>query len=349
MPAHSNTYIHSPWKAISWTTLFSVSVALLLWVLEFASPLWASLTVSLCIGWSIALSFIFLGRPFERWLATYIAPIPLVLAGLLTGLVIAGSLLFRQPLYFVTEDYYSLLLGVFFGTVGFAVFGVRGRLMQARAEIAQANAEREAQEKLLLETDLKLLQAQIEPHFLFNTLSNVLGLIHKDPDAAEETLVNLTTLLRASLKRTRQASTTLAEELEIIRAYLDIQSIRMQDRLRYTLDADPASNDFEVPPLLIQPVVENAVKHGIDGIERGGTITLTTTRTGEGLTVTVADTGAGIDQEGTSNGSGSGSGTGLSNVRSRLRTLYGPAATMSIQDNEPSGVLVTIKLPQADR
>jgi LytS/YehU family sensor histidine kinase len=269
-------------------------------------------------------------------------PIPIVAIGLLAGLVIAGSMLFGEPLHFITRDYYSLLLGIFFGVIGFAIFGTRARLMEARAELALAATQHEAQEKLLLETELKLLQAQIEPHFLFNTLSNVVGLIRKEPDVAEQTLLNLTTLLRAFLKRTREESSSLAEELEIIRAYLDIQSIRMRGRLSYTVAADDAVGHTQLPPLLVQPLVENAIKHGIDPAEDGGAVDVTAHLVGQDLLIEVADTGIGFDD------SAGGNGTGLGNVRNRLRALYGDRASMTITEREPRGVAVTLTLPATE-
>jgi signal transduction histidine kinase len=340
---------------MGYTTVFCVAIGLLLWFLDVAEPLTSALTVSLCIGWSINLTFIAVGDSTERLLPPYIASILLTAVGLGVGLFAAGTALFRDPLFFYADNYGSLVLGVFFAIVGISIFGTRDRLIAARAELAVAESQRQTQDKLLLETELRLLQAQIEPHFLFNTLSNVVGLIHKDPTAAEQTLLNLTTLLRSSLQRTRAQSVTLAEELIIVQAYLEIQSIRMQGRLRYEVlpaelleSTNPHQGElgaWSLPPLLVQPIVENAVKHGIDPAEEGGQIEVKAGVEGERLVITVSDTGVGIVANGA--GGKAGSGTGLSNVRHRLQALYGELASMTITENRPSGVVVRLSIPGA--
>jgi LytS/YehU family sensor histidine kinase len=218
-------------------------------------------------------------------------------------------------------------------------------LYATQAALAQADADRARQEKLLTQTELKLLQAQIEPHFLFNTLSNIAGLIHSDPDAAEQTLLNLTTLLRSSLKRTRADATTLKEELEIARAYLDIQAIRMHGRLRYTIKSDPQLDLCPLPPLLVQPLVENAIKHGIDRSEEGGSIGIAVRATGNQIEIMVSDTGSGINPDAPV----SGTGTGLKNVRERLRALYQGQATLTLTENQPHGMMATLCLPREDK
>ena len=181
---------------------------------------------------------------------------------------------------FYTEDYATLILGIFFSVIGFLVFATRTRLAQTEARLIAAEMESERQERLVTLTELKLLQAQIEPHFLFNTLSNIAGLIHKRPDDAEKTLVNLTRLLRSSLSRTRKTETTVAEEIDIARAYLEIHAIRMSDRLQYRITVDPTVSNAPLPPLLIQPLVENAITHGIDQLEQGGIINIDAQRDG---------------------------------------------------------------------
>jgi sensor histidine kinase YesM len=186
-----------------------------------------------------------------------------------------------------------------------------------------------------------LLQAQIEPHFLFNTLSNIAGLIHQDPAAAEQTLLNLTTLLRSSLKRTREDATTLAEELEIAQAYLEINAIRMQGRLSYHIRCDPQLSSLPLPPLLVQPLIENAIKHGIDPKEEGGSIDVSARIEDNEVHIDITDTGAGIE----ANQPTAGTGTGLKNVRERLRVLYGDRGDLTLTDNQPHGMIATLVLP----
>lgn len=221
--------------SLAYTGVFAFAISLLLWFLGVNTTYWDLLGLSLCIGWSIHGTFILLGDKLETLFPPYAAPVICTSVGLSLGLLIAGTFFFHQPLYFFADNHASLVLGVFFGVIGITISRTRNNLVKAKAQLDSAQATQQAQEKMLLETELKLLQAQIEPHFLFNTLSNVVGLVHSDPTAAERTLVNLTTLLRASLQRTREQAVTLGEELDIVQAYLDIQAIRMQGRLSYEL------------------------------------------------------------------------------------------------------------------
>ncbi|MGK0223409.1 MAG: hypothetical protein ACI9ON_002654 [Limisphaerales bacterium] len=168
-------------RILAYTGLFCIGIRVTNWFIDSDVAFWGSLAVSFCIGWSINLSFFLLERVLSPIFGPYLAPIPITAIGLAVGLLLAGSLVVGSPLFFCTENYFTLAAGVFFGIVGFLLFSTRDRLRQA----------------------------QIEPHFLFNTLSNIASLIHKDPDTAEKTLLNLTTLLRATLDRTRSQTTTL--------------------------------------------------------------------------------------------------------------------------------------------
>lgn len=348
---NSSSKIKNAAWSLLYTAGFCIAIALLLAALGLSSSLWSTSIVSLCIGLSIHLTFIFFDDALVTKLPPYLAPIPQTALGLIFGLVAAGTLTRGLPWYFFADSYGTLILGIFFGAVGFVFNATRTRLLAAQADLGQAEARRQAQEKLLLETELKLLQAQIEPHFLFNTLSNVVGLIRTEPAAAEQALINLTTLLRSSLKRTRAQSVTLEEEFTIVKAYLDIQAIRMQGRLAYDFSPDNWQKDevlrqWPLPPLLVQPLVENAIKHGIDPSEAGGKVEVTAYCGNNMLHICVADTGVGINPNNTAAGKHSGAGTGLRNVRNRLKALYDGAASMTIADNLPSGVVVTITIPR---
>ncbi len=338
------------WREFFYTTLFCLAIACLLDLLDITSPFTSTLGVSLSIGWSIHVAFYLLSEWIERFLPVYLAAILVSAVGLSVGLLIAGMLVEGRPLLFFQDNYASLILGVFFGIVGLVIFSTRTHLTEVKAQLVQAQIKRQEQEKHQLETELKLLQAQIEPHFLFNTLSNVIGLVHTKPIEAEQTLINLTTLLRSSLQRTRKQSVTLAEEFTIVKAYLDIQKIRMHGRLRYTFSPENFENDADLKswplaPLLVQPIVENSVKHGIDPAELGGSIHVEAKVVGSNLHIIIADTGLGIRQDGLSKAS-AGMGTGLSNVRNRLKALYGDAACMTVAENKPTGVIVTLLIPR---
>ena len=336
--------IEHPWRVFGYTTLFCIGIGTLVTLIAGGNAM-ANLAVSFSIGWSISACFHLLEPLFDSWLGPYLGPVPVTAIGLSVGLVIAGLITFQDPLYFFTFGNATIYLGVFFGIIGFIFFGTRARMVQAEADLAQANAKQSQQEKLLAETELKLLQAQIEPHFLFNTLSNIAGLIHESPDTAEKTLLNLTTLLRGSLNRTRQQTTTLAQELEIAQAYLDIQSTRMQGRLRYTFDVPANLNNTPLPPLLVQPLIENAIKHGIEPSEAGGEIAVSATQHNASVIISITDTGLGVEHSQSARRSTAGTGTGLKNVRERLQALYGNAAQLDLLANKPQGVVARITLP----
>ena len=321
--------------------LFSLAIAVLVWWLTDFGDFPQVLLVSLSIGWSIQFAFILAYERLNRWVGPWLAP-PLVVAfGLIPGLLFGGTFVAGRPLYFFSQDYATMGLGLFFGITGFLVFGTRERLRRTRQLLAEAELERSQQEKLLAETELKLVQAQIEPHFLFNTLSNITQLIHSNPDLAVSTLENLTTLLRGALARTRSSKSTLGQEVDFARAYLAIQSTRMQGRLRYRCDLPEEARDVPLPPLLIQPLLENAVLHGIEPEPDGGEIEFAARLDGDDLVISVSDNGAGISESGTSDG------TGLRNVRDRLRLVYGQDATLELTPGSPRGVTVRIGIPLA--
>jgi sensor histidine kinase YesM len=187
---------------------------------------------------------------------------------------------------------------------------------------------------------LAMLQAQIEPHFLFNTLANVQSLISRDPERATQMLDHLNRYLRASLGRTRKPQSTLAEELSLIEALLSIAAIRLGERLQYRIDVPLDLRDAILPPLLLQPLVENALLHGIEPAVDGGSITVSAARDGAHLVLSVVDTGVGLGVSSHVHG-----GVGLSSVRTRLQTLYGDGASLSISTNAGPGVTARLTLP----
>ncbi|MEM8769178.1 MAG: histidine kinase, partial [Pseudomonadota bacterium] len=260
--------------------------------------------------------------------------------------VIIGSLLVVKDSDTLFEGYATPILGLFFGTLGILFFQTQERLKESRTRLAEAESERLTREKVFLETELKLLQAQIEPHFLFNTLSNVIGMIREDPAAAESTLLRLTTLLRSSLQRTRKAVITLDDELTIIEALLAINGIRMGKRLSWRIDVDAELRTLPIPPMLLQPLVENAVKHGIEPLEAGGEITVSASASEQTLTVRISDVGN-RPTTNTRNGGypAEGFAVGIANVQARLAALFGDAARLSLTENSPSGTVATLTLP----
>ncbi len=298
-----------------------------------------TLTISFCIGLSINTAFVLLARRMSQLEKWYLGPILITAIGLSIGLIIGGTLLRQDPWFFFSSNYSSLVAGIFFGVFGFLMFNTREELLQTRMELMESRAASMQQERRMFETELRLLQAQIEPHFLFNTLGNIASLIHSNPDGAEAMLQNLARLLRASLRRTRDQRTTLGEELEIISAYLDIQKVRMGDRLRTTLDVADTLLGMPLPPLLLQPLVENAVLHGLDPKLAPGSVSITAVLVNQELLLRVTDDGVGFEQN------TRGTGIGLRNIRERLQALYGNRAALNLIERPEGGIIAELRLP----
>jgi hypothetical protein len=215
------------------------------------------------------------------------------------------------------------------------------RRIAERRRGEQAIVAQTATEKELTVAKLNLLHAQVEPHFLYNTLASAQVLTRTDPARADEMLGNLIQYLRHSLPRTEDAPSTIGEELERARAYLDILKIRMGPRLQLQVDVPDALRGVLFPTMMLQTLVENAIKHGLEPKPGGGTVWILARQVDNAVAVTVADDGRGFTAE------GGGTGVGLRNVRERLRLAYGSAASFSIVANFPSGVAATITVPNA--
>jgi sensor histidine kinase YesM len=179
----------------------------------------------------------------------------------------------------------------------------------------------------------------VEPHFLYNTLASAQILTRTDPAGADQMLGNLITYLRYSLPRTEDSLSTIGEELERARAYLDIMKIRMGTRLQLQIEVADNLRAVLFPSMMLQTLVENAIKHGLEPQSGGGTIWILARHNDQSVAVTVADDGRGFSAE------GAGTGIGLRNVRERLRLAYGSAASFAIVAIFPSGVAATINVP----
>lgn len=203
----------------------------------------------------------------------------------------------------------------------------------------QAAAAQTATEKELAIARLSLLQAQVEPHFLYNTLASAQILVRTDPAAADDMLGHLIQYLRHSLPRTDRALSTLGEELERSRAYLQILKIRMGSRLNLQIDVPVDLLATPLPPMMLQTLVENAIKHGLEPRPGEGTVWIFARRNETRIAVTVADDGKGFNPQ------ASGAGIGLKNVRERLNLIYAGQASLVIAANFPQGVAATISVP----
>ena len=279
--------------------------------------------------------------------------IAVMLGMAITGAVIGGiaaKLALTGDLSTVLEQFIGaapqILVGGLVTGLVYAVLMVsivqyrRTQLQRNNSDLARL-AQQERMRRQLADARLKLMQAQVEPHFLFNTLASVQQLAeNKAPEAAQLT-AQLITFLRAGLASLREDTTTLAREFNAIDAYLMIMKTRMQDRLQFELDLPTALNEISMPPAMLISLVENAIKHGLEPHPDGGKISVTARRDDERLRLTVADTGLGIG----GGASTAGGGVGLDNIRQRLRALFASHARLIVSENVPHGFVAVIDLP----
>jgi hypothetical protein len=214
------------------------------------------------------------------------------------------------------------------------------RLGRAEQQAAMADLSRQVSV-----AELKALQAQVEPHFLFNALASLQQLIRRQPATAERFLSELHEYLRLALPSMREPLSTVDKELALARAYLAVMATRLGARLRFAVNATPGCAAHPMPPMMLLTLVENAVRHGIEPLPQGGQVAIEARQEGRRLVVDVRDDGAGLQTTGPV--STKGQGVGLANIRDRLASLYGDAAHLSIQQRAEGGVLARIELPWA--
>ena len=241
----------------------------------------------------------------------------------------------KEPFYFL--QIWTLWSAV--GCIGYWLFHTINSEESSRTQLADAECRRESLQAQMVEARLSALQAQIEPHFLFNTLANVKRLYETAPARGREMLSSLINYLRAALPTMREPGSTLARELELVRSFLTILQMRMGDRLAFSIDSSADLGAARVPPMVLPTLVENAIKHGLSPLPEGGRIDIRTAMdSNRQLVIEIADNGAGFS------GSG-GSGVGLANTRSRLAALYGTDASLALSMADPRGVVATVRLP----
>ena len=321
-------------------------IALFLSATGISHPFGVNFVVSQCYGVTIFTVIHLLLWMFKPgW---KIGPIILMMAaslviGYFTGGYLAFVILKRIFSITLTHQGASIvqqmvLVLAIAAAVGYFFFS-KARLRATGELIQQERIQRLSSEKEALEANLRLLQAQIEPHFLFNTLSNVLSLIDTDPAKGKAMLSDLIRYLRTSLSRTRPDTTTLGQEMEMIKSYLSIQKVRMGERLTFAIDFPESLSERPLPPMLLQPLVENAVKHGLEPRVEGGKISVEASENGEVVRVTIADTGEGFSAY-------EQTGIGLANVRERIRLIYGDRGRLLLEENTPHGVKAIIEVPK---
>jgi LytS/YehU family sensor histidine kinase len=231
----------------------------------------------------------------------------------------------------------STLLGIAVGAITLGIARMRLREANERSERMAAEADRERLARQSAQAELKLLQAQIEPHFLFNTLANVRQLVQSGSREAVPMLDHLIDYLRTALPDMRSEATTLGREAELARAYLEIMRMRMGGELRFSIEIEPDARQHAFPPLMLMTLVENAVKHGVAPVGRGG-VSIAGARQGDRLVVRVADDGRGL-------GGPLGQGVGLANIRERLRALHGDEATLTLESGADGRTVAQLEFP----
>jgi len=334
----------SAFKTFGYTILINTFIAVFLSIIDFhEGSFWYTFIFSQCIGLSICVvvliinQFLSISNPFFQTIAYFGE----VLIGSMGG-ILSGSFLMGIPPMSLFQGYkiygQTLFLGLVFGSVIAYFFITREQLTKTNAQLQEERIKRIIGEKAAVEADLKRLQAQVEPHFLFNTLSNILSLIDTDPVTGKKMLENLTGYLRTSLDRTRKKESTIGQEVAMIRDYMEIFKLRMGDRFRYRLDVVDDMKDLPFPPMLIQPLVENALRHGLEPKVEGGEIRIDASASEKTIRVEISDTGEGMPAS-------AGIGVGLANVKDRLVALYGDHGKLTLEENHPNGLTAIIEVP----
>ncbi|MFA0525871.1 sensor histidine kinase [Vibrio sp. 10N.222.52.C3] len=326
-------------KSFAFTTLFCVLIAIT------TNTIWGggftlNLAISFGFGYSAVGSSFVLVELFKRKSKAFDVGVSMVIAMTL------GTL---NAHYWLNGFFGSnlsdlksvILLGVIFCSVCYYYFYTREQQLRADNELEVAKRRQSDQEKVVVLSQLKQLQSQIEPHFLFNTLATINVLIESDSAKAKLMLEKLTDLLRVTLKNSRTEQSTIAQEVDLLDAYLNIQKIRLGERLTFSIEIHEISDLQVIPPFLIQPLVENALTHGIEPKAAGGQVNIRITQQAQQLKIEVADNGAGLKTPSANTGHG----VGLSNIRQRIETLYGDKASLTITEHAEGGVVSTILLP----
>ena len=236
----------------------------------------------------------------------------------------------------------SLLPLVAIGWLGVAIMLLLEREEEAALALHQAEEHALDLERRMSEARLQVLQSQIEPHFLFNSLAHIRRLCQTDPRAGRGMTRHLCGYLGAAQRALEQTTITLDNELELVDAYLGVQAIRMRPRLTFEIDAPRDARQVPVPPMMITTLVENSIKHGLSPLPEGGMVRVVARVADRTLSIQVCDTGQGFQLS-------LGSGVGLANIRARLEMLYGPAARLSLHENSPRGVTALVVLPIGSR
>jgi len=327
----------------------NTGIALILWENDprpFWHPLLTTQIYGLCIAYAINVATPWdKAKPFRHMLGAIALA---VLVGVVLVIVLKG-----YSIEYVRERWvvfaWNVVQAFVMGLLITLLFFVKFRETRAAAALHRAEAERNLLARQAVEAELKLMQAQVEPHFLFNTLASVQYLTETDPPEAGRLLGHLIAYLRAALPQLRAQSTTLGRELELARAYLAILQMRMGKRLAYEVSLPDGLASHPFPPNMLISLVENAIKHGLEPAVDGGKVSIDVRHDGDLLVLTVSDTGRGLAASAVAGAASASGGVGLSNVRERLAALYGARARFGIEELEPRGTRAIIAIPYEPR
>ena len=351
----------SPLRDLAFTLIFNLLLASLFTLFavlftpasQWRAIAWANFVFANCIGLIIHAEFALgdrlTGRRCRTWSfrqrALYYAGVPIV--GVIAGSWLATEILdskgTRDHMFTPSGIAGIVILSIIISSILAVILSSREKAAKAQAAFEAERARVATAERAAALASLKALEAQVEPHFLYNTLAHVESLIDREPATAKRMLERLIVLLRAAAAGGPDNRSTLGEQLEHMRAYLDVLAMRLGPRLRWSVDAPAALAHRALPPAILQPLVEYAIKHGIEPALDGGTLSIVARDEGGRLAIDIADTGVGFGAA--SAPVGGSTGLGLANMRARLAALYGSDARLTIAENGPRGVRVTVSLP----
>ncbi len=348
----------SPLRDLAYTAIFNLLIAgvFTLFTMLFTASshwrqaAWANVVFANCIGFAIHAEFALgdwlLGGRCRLWpfwgRAVYYSAVPIV--GVIVGYWVGFQVLdwpgARATMFTPSGIAAIAALSILISSILGAILSAREKAAKSQASFEAERARVATAERAATLAQLKALEAQVEPHFLYNTLAHVTSLVDRDPAAAKRMLERLIVLLRASAAG---SGATLGEQAAHMRAYLELVAMRLGPRLTWSIDVPVALAARPLPPAILQPLVENAVKHGIEPSMAGGEIAIAAREAGGRFVVEVADTGVGFGAAAPPPGRSTG--LGLANLRARLAALYGGDARVTIAEREPVGVAVTVSLP----
>jgi len=336
------------WRRLRFTLLFSGGLGFLLGIPWESGPV-SVMFEAMQLGMAGLLAFGLFEqwpRHLPAWLARWalqVAAVALVMPLACYGLFTLTTATGEPPFWavvgrrnaFLSLTVLSVLLAPW---VALAVL-VRQREALVKDQALRFELERSELERQALDARLRLLQAQVAPHFLFNTLANIQALVDAGSPQAATVLRSLVAYLRAAVPRLHESDTTLGQELQLVTAYLELMRLRIPDRLQFSVEVDPAAHALRCPPMTLLTLVENAVRHGIDPSEEGGCIAISVQRHGDRCRVQVCDTGVGLGQP------GNGLGTGLATLQERLALAFAGDAKLCVQAQPSQGVCAELDFP----